>query len=351
MIYQKIFISFLVFMTAITAQSRNCRRSSNIYTPEITVTASDHTIHKEWSLQKSKNSVRKKYKLKSVFLRLKPIKQGFDETFFKQHYIPKNTITYRTGNGMVEGAVLSQLAEKLIEEIKAGQKEFTNFKILKDSGFNYKTLSGLIVLKYKDYPFVIKVSIEHPHTIIEPFSKSYEASGIFLMGGNLRHLSNFTRITNLERIKQLLCYNPFYLYNVDFPRKWYWKPNNGYNLEIDWKCHQQKEKISLPSIYAVIGDFIVTEENQPTHELNKLSMKVATDVGFLIDPHAGNILIEKGSRKYVLLDTEDFRLMTGLDTPMNAKKYIGWYIELMARALKNCLFKNKQERMTESMQI
>ncbi len=349
MVYKKIFLSFLALCAA-TVQARNPRRTPIQTVPEITVYASDRKIHNEWKLKQADNDLDYK-KYSSSLLRLKPIKQGFDQLFFQNHYIPKSPITYRTGNGMVEGAILSSLADELIEEIKKGKKDFTSFTVLKDSGFNYATLSGLIVLKYKKYPFVIKVSIEHPHTIIKPFSKSYEASGIFLMGGNLRHLSNFTRITNLERIKQLLCYNPFYLYNVDFPRKWYWKPNNGYDLEIHWKCADQKEIILLPSIYAVISDFIFTEENQPTHELNKLSMKVATDVGFLIDPHAGNILIEKGSRKYVLLDTEDFRLMTGLDVPMNAKKYIGWYIELMARALKNCLFKDKQERMTQSMQV
>lgn len=351
MVYKKIFLSFLTLLS-MTLQARNPRRTPTQNTPEITVFASNPTIHQEWNKSfNAQTNTDNKYKLASGFLRLKPIKHGFDPAFFQEHYLPQDKITFRAENGVIEGAVLSKLANELIEEIKKGQKTFTHFNILKNSGFNYNTLSGLIVLKYKDYPFVIKVSIEHPHTIISPYSKSYEASGIFLMGGNLRHLSNFTRIPNLEHIKQLLCYNPFYLYNVDFPRKWYWKPDHSYDLEITWKCGNQKEKILLPSIYAVISDFIYTEENQPTHELNKLSMKVATDVGFLIDPHAGNILIEKNSRKYVLLDTEDFRLMTGLDTPMNAKKYIGWYVELVTRALKNCLFKTKQERITQSTQI
>ncbi len=349
MIYKKIITSFLILST-VAAQPRNLCRTPNKNIPEITVKASNGKIHKEWILDKHHHHTNKKYKLRSSFLRLRPIKQGFDKKFFNEHYLPDSSITYRIGNGLVEGATLSTLANELLEEIKKGKKEFTHFKILKDSGFNYSTLSGLMVLKYNDYPFVIKVSIEHPHTIIKPFSKSYEASGIFLMGGNLRHLSNFTRIPNLEHIKNLLCYNPFYLYNVSFPRKWYWKPHNSYDLEINWRCNKQKEKIYLPSIYAVISDFIFTEENQPTYELNKLSMKVAKDVGFLIDPHAGNILIEKNSRKYVLLDTEDFRLMTGLDAPMNAKKYIGWYIELVARAIKNCLFKTKEQRLMQSMQ-
>ena len=214
-----------------------------------------------------------------------------------------------------------------------------------------KTLSGLIILRYKDYPFVIKVSIEHPHTIVQPYSKSNEASGIFIIGGNLRHLSNFTRITNLHKIKQMLSYNPFYLHSIDFPRKWYWKPDNGYDLKICWNCNGESETIFLPSIYATISDFIYTEEQQPQHELNKLSMRVATDVGFLIDPHAGNIMIEKGTRKYILLDTEDFRLMTGLSTTMKAKKYIGWYVELVTNAAGTLLLRSKEERLRQSIEI
>jgi hypothetical protein len=349
MIYKKILTLIFIFTTGYL-YPRNPRRKVDTTTPIIEITASDHKIHREWHTLQDEH-ISKKYLLKNNFLRLRPIKNGFDEQFFKENFLPQDNITFRSSNDVVTGAKLSELAHNLIEEIKNGNREFTHFKVLKDSGFNYNSLSGLIVLKYKDYPFVIKVSIEHPHTIIKPFSKSYEASGIFVMGGNLRHLTNFTRITNLKRIKELLCFNPFYLYNLDFPRKWYWKPDNGYDLLIDWKCGQQKDFAKIPSIYAVIADFIITEEYQPTHELNRLSMKVATDVGFLIDPHAGNILIEKDTRKYILLDTENFRLMIGLDTPMNAKKYIGWYIELLGRSSKTCFLRNKTERIEQAMQL
>jgi hypothetical protein len=349
MLYKKKIAIIFVFTTAFL-NSRNPRRKYDSTIPKIEVTASNSEIHKDWFFILNKKPV-KTYILQNNFLRLRPIKHGFDEQFFNENFLPKDNITFRSSNDMISGEKLSELAETLIEEIKQGKTNFSHFKVLKDSGFNYKTRAGLIVLKYKNYPFVIKVSIEHPHTIISPFSKSYEASGIFIMGGNLRHLTNFTRITNLKRIKELLCFNPFYLYNLDFPRKWYWKPINGYDLEIQWTCGKQKDFAKIPSIYAVISDFIFTEEYQPHHELNKLSMKVATDVGFLIDPHAGNILIEKNTRKYVLLDTENFRLMTGLDTPMNATKYIGWYIELIGRSSKTCFLRNKTERITQTIQL
>jgi len=343
---------FLWLLTPFTTQPRNPRRAFDPLVPTITVCASDPQQEKTWASRRSSyDPVQTGCTLKSNFLRLKPLKCGFDEEFFKQHYLPNEIITYRDRSGVVHGSTLSKLASELIEEIKVGQRKFTHFTILKDKDFNYKTLSGLIVLRYNDYPFVIKVSIEHPHTVVQPYSKSNEAGGMFISGGNLRHLSNFTRIMNLHRIKQILSYNPFYLHSIGFPCKWYWKPENEYNLKIHWVCNGQSETIYLPSIYATISDFIYTEEHQPQHELNKLSMRVATDVNFLIDPHAGNIQIEKGTRKYILLDTEDFRLMTGLNTTMKAKKYIGWFVELVTNAAHTLLLRSKKERLEQSTLI
>ena len=184
--------------------------------------------------------------------------------------------------------------------------------------------------------------------MVQPFSKSVEATGMFILGGNLRHLSNFSRIANLERIKNMLSYNPFYLHCLQFPRKWFWKPEKIHDLKIIWQCNGYKETIFLPNAYATISDFIETEPNQPQSDLNKLSMKIATDTGFLIDPHSGNIVIEKGTHNYVLLDTEDFRMMVGLDHSMKAKKYIGWYLELMANSIQMMLCRSKQERIAQA---
>ncbi|MBP9765477.1 hypothetical protein KBD08_04035 [Candidatus Babeliales bacterium] len=331
---------------------RDPRRPSNPTIPLIKVSSSNLAAEKTWaSTHSNYNPDSTHYEFCNSFLRLKPIKEGFNQTFFQENYLPSGVITFRNQQGIVSSNILSDLANEVIEEIKVGQRHFTHFKKLKDKDFNYKTLSGLIILKYKNYPFVIKISIEHPYTLTQPFSRSYEATGIFVIGGNLRHLSNFTRITNLNKIRKILSYHPFYRQNLDFPRKWYWKPDKCYDLRIDWCCNGICDTISIPSIYATISDFIETEAQQPQNELNKLSMKVAIDVGFLIDPHAGNIVIEKNTRKYILLDTEDFRLMTGLNKSMKARKYIGWYIELISNALKTSLLRTKQERIEQSMLV
>lgn len=343
---------YCLLMTPFMAHSRNPRRVNDPLVPTITVSSTNPAQERTWASRRSNyNPQQEGYVLKSAFLRLKPLKHGFDKDFFQKYYIPNDMITYRDQTGIVSGTTLANLAGELIEEIKVGQKKFTQFIILKDKDFNYKTLSGLIVLRYKDYPFVIKVSIEHPHTVVQPYSKSPEAGGMFISGGNLRHLSNFTRIMNLHRIKQMLSYNPFYLHSIDFPRKWYWKPHSEYDLKIEWRCNNQVETIYLPCIYATISDFIYTEEQQPQNELNKLSMRVATDVNFLIDPHSGNIQIEKGTRKYVLLDTEDFRLMTGLNTTMTSKTYVGWFLEVVRNAAHTLLIRSKKERYEQATLI
>lgn len=331
--------------------ARNPRRPQDFTTPVIRVSSTDPEYAKTWaSLKSSFRPNKTEYKLKSRYLRLRPL-LGFNLDFFKKNYLPQSTIEFRNGNGSVSGAVLSQLANELLEEIKVGQTKFTRFSILKDKDFNYKTLSGLLIVKYNDYPFVLKISIEHPHTMIEPYTKNIEADGLFICGGTLRHLSNFTRIQNLQRIRNILNYNPFYLKSLDYPRKWYWKPEQIHDLKVVWQCNKQEKTIMLPSVYATISDFIITQEHQPQADLNRLSMKVASDTGFLIDPHAGNIVIEQGSHRYVLLDTEDFRMMVGLDCSMRAKKYIGWYIELIGNSIQILAFRTKQQRLSDSCSV
>ena len=185
--------------------------------------------------------------------------------------------------------------------------------------------------------------------MIQPFSKSFEANGIFISGGSLRHLSNFTRIPNLHRIKNMLCYNPFYLNTLDYPSKWFWKPDKIHDLQIVWHCNGEQQTIVLPSVYATISDFIATEAYQPQADLNRLAMKVASDTGFLIDPHSGNIVIEQGTHRYVLLDSEDFRLMVGLDHSMKATKYIGWFLELTSNSISTISLRTKERRLQQSL--
>ncbi len=337
-------------------EARNPRRPASNNTPSITICASDQECAQSWFSIKIRKAVRRKnnYKLTSQFLRINPLKKGFDSEIFEKYYLPQNTnLEYRNKQGSVNTQLLEQLAQEVVEEVKVGQKTFHNFTILKCKDFNFKTLSGLLVLKYKDYPFVIKISIEHPHTMAQPYSKSFEANCIFMIGGNFRHLSNFTRIPNLENIKDIIRFNPYYLDTIDFPRKWYWKPQNNYDLQITWNQtpYRKEETIIIPSVYATISDHIDIDDSVSQKELNKIAMKVASDTEFLIDPHVGNFVADKQSKKYTMLDTENFRIMTGLDHTMAAKTYVGWYIEMMSSSLKKYCGRTKKERIQQSFYI
>lgn len=346
---------FLLFSINLHLESRLFYRTPDLAIPSITVRASDQQIAQTWHARKTKDKVRIKpqHTLKNPYLRINPIKQvqkGFSNGFFKEHYLPSNqTMQFRNKKGSVNSDILSQQAQDLVAEIKAGQRHFTDFKILKDRDFNYKQLSGLLVVKYKDYPFVLKLAIEHPHTLVNPYAKSFEAKFVFIVGGNIRHLSNFTRISNLENIKKIVMFNPYYLKNIDFPRKWYWQPENNYNLEITWNQspYRDEEIFIIPSMYGVISDYIDIDPTYPQTELNKIAMKVAIDTDFLIDPHAGNVVVEKGSTQYTMLDTENFRIMTGLDHTMNSQKYFSWFCELSTDCLKVYAGRTKQERIRQ----
>lgn len=358
-VLRKIFMTknILFFFTVLTLiqladlTARNPRRLKDESIPSITAYSTDPCYNKTWPfLCTTYQQADQPYTLNHSYLRKKPIKTGFDYDYFNNHLIPEQSITFRNKTGAVSGQTLSKLAENLVLEIKQGKQEFSDFSILKDKDFNYQAFSGLLVLKYKAYPFVLKVSIEHPHTIIQPLSKSIEAYGIFVVGGNLRHLTNFSRIRNLEALRTQLSHNPFYIQYLDFPRKWYWKPKEDKDLTLVWNCNGTQEMINIPNVYGVISDFIETEPNQPQSDLNRLSMKVATDTGFAIDPHSGNIVIETGTHKYVLLDTEDFRMMVGLnDKSMKAKKYVGWYLELIGNSIKIMFFRTKKERLNQTL--
>ena len=351
MLYFFYVLSF--FFYTLDIQTRNVRRPNDPSIPTIQISSTDPESEYDWLLvnHRKPKSQPPIFLLKNVFLRLKPLKQGFDKEFFEKNYLPPGILTFRNNKGCIDTKILSQLANELIDEIKHRKRTFSHFAILKDKDFNYKSLSGLIIAKFKDYPFVIKLSIEHPHTIIQPFSTNIDTTGQFIIGGNFRHFSNFTRITNLLHIQQLLKSKRIDQTILDFPRKWYWKPNTCHDLKIVWTCNNNKEIINIPSAYATIADFIYTDKLQPQKELNKFAMQIATASNFSIDPHAGNIVIEQHPQQYVLLDTEDFRILAGLEQNMKAKRYVGWYLELILHCMKTYFFRTKQERINHSLML
>lgn len=338
--------------SSIFISGRSIHRAPNPTIPYITVTASNQDYAQMWLKSHKKPKVNQH---RSQFWRRKTLKT-FENSNFKKHMLPCGYIKYRRGDNSIHTDVLKEKNEFVLQEILDGERKFTDFIILKDTDFNYSNLSGLIVLKYKNYPFVLKLFIEHPHTFVDPFNKGFAASGLFILNGNLRHLSGFTRIHNLEYARKLLSKDPEYRYYLDFPRKWYWLPQAEPYLTIEWhdQYYQHHETIKLPGIYGIVCDFIETDkkiQQQEIHTLRQISIDVGTYLHNIIDSYVDNFVPEKDSNKIVIIDTEHFPTMVGLDKSMNANGYIQWWFELAGKYIKTAFMRSKQKRIYDQRSI
>lgn len=291
-------------------------------------------------------------KLQNKYLRLKTLKKPFENSHLKKHLLPSGYIKYRKENLAVQSDLLKEQNEHVLQEILQGEKTFTHFTTLADNDFNYSTLSGFIVLKYKNFPFVLKLFIEHPHTFIDPLNKGFKASCLFVLNGNTRHLSGFTRIHNLETARKALAKDPEYRYYLDFPRKWYWIPQIQPYLTINWHdpYHNHHETIKIPAIYGIVCDFIEADkkiQQQELHTLRQISIDVGNYLHNIIDSHVENFVPEKNSNKIVIIDTEHFPTMVGLEKEMSANGYVQWHIELTGKWLKTAFLRSKQKRIQD----
>ena len=148
----------ILLATIVTSNliGRSVHRPCNPTIPYITVTASNEEYAQVWK----KSTVEKPksvHRLQSRFMKLKAYKKTYKTSDFKKHLLPYGNLKFRRGEGSVHTVVLKGQNERVLKEILQGEKEFTDFTVLKDRDFNYKSLSGLIVLKNKKYPFVLKL--------------------------------------------------------------------------------------------------------------------------------------------------------------------------------------------------
>jgi len=351
LVKQLLFFTFII-ISFLPVSGRSIHRSYNPTIPYIIVTGlnQSETI-KQKSCRKLKSN-----KLQNKFLRLKTLKRPYENSGFKKHMLPKGKIKFRKTDDTVQSDTLKKENEHLLEEILSGSKKFTDFTVLKDTDFNYNTLSGLVVLKYKKFPFVLKLFIEHPHTFIDPLSRSLVAGCIFVLSGNTRHLSGFTRIHNKETARKALAKDPEYRYYLDFPRKWYWLPESQPYLNIKWhdSHHDYYETIKIPSFYGIVCDFIETDkvvQKKEIHTLRQISIDVANYLRNIIDSHVDNFIPELGSNKIVIIDTEHFPTVAGLEKEMNANGYIQWHFELMGKYMKTAWFRSKQQRIKDQSKM
>ncbi len=286
-----------------------------------------------------------KYHLTDSHIKKFPLFEAFNEQYLDQKKLPCGLISYRNyPQQKISGQNLAHKLEKLVTDILNGQTEFSDFVILKKCDFNFRTKCGLIVLKFKRWPFVAKLFMENPRSLTHPYSKGIFPMGMFVMGGTNRHLNGFTRIKNMENIRDQIQQNPNWRHKLDLPRKWFWTPQptnwlyvTGYNVG-----NTKIINTRFPAIYAVIADEI-TAAVSPSIDSGPRNLKLCQELNFAIDPNYHNFIIEKETNKLVMYDTEHFPTLIGAyDKEIKpAQKYIDWYMQLAKKFLKERLFSDK----------
>ncbi|TET06236.1 hypothetical protein E3J79_02700 [Candidatus Dependentiae bacterium] len=291
------------------------------------------------------------YSIKSYYLQEYPFFKIFDRNHFFNNYLPTGSISFRNNSEKtVDSTTITQLIDELIEEVNKKKKQFSHFKVLRKRNFNRNKISGLLILKCKDYPFVVKLFIENPNSFTNPYQKGIEPTIFFFMAGGInRHISGFTRIKNAQFIKNCIAHKPSLPVEFDVPRKWFYIPRGskwmelrGYNIGLN-----DQIVTKIPGTYCIIADEIKYERKFSL--LNKgdrqISMKFCNLVNFCIDPHIDNFMLEKETKKLVIVDTEHFPSITGLTNVDGIyTSQIRWYIDLSLKCLQDMYFRDKKTR-------
>lgn len=281
-----------------------------------------------------------------------PLFTVFDEDFFFSHLLPKNGINAQTNNTSdthITFQELDTMLETLVSEVKKGKNEYTYFSLIKNKNFNRKKKCGLLIVKCKKYPLIIKLFIEHPSTLINPLCKGFENRIFHFMGhGSNRHLAGLTRIPNLERLKEKVKKSHW---NIILPRKWFWIPHDPKWIEISGE-HIEQDTIlttTVPGIYAIIADELKEDKKYaiPSTERHEIVMKFCNDMQVTIDPHIDNFMVEKkdGILSIAIVDTEHFQTLVGMKEDIQFQNYTEWYVTLSGKAIKDCFFTSKADHL------
>jgi hypothetical protein len=188
-----------------------------------------------------------------------PFFQTYDAHYLAKHQLDKPFIEYRFNRRYFFSTMkLKEDLELLVKQVKRGTKKYSSFSIIKKKNFNFKLKCGLLVLKHKRIPIVVKLFIERPETLINPTWKGLDPTCFFYMaGGANRHFAGFTRIKNRQYVEKWVAAHPFWKNKVILPRKWFWHPKDPEQIMIEGinLLPKKKKKITIPGIYAIIADY------------------------------------------------------------------------------------------------
>lgn len=298
----------------------------------------------------------KTYTLQDTHLEEYPLFKTFDHDFFYKHMIPTHPISYRMESEKnVAGSVLSEKIELLLQEIYHRKKHFNDFIVIQDKNFNRRKRCGLLVLKFKEHPFILKLFIETPKSFVSVHAKGFEPVCFFYMAGGVnRHMTGFTRVKNLYRVRKKIATSDHWSSFVDTPRKWFWLPKKGPWFEIKGTNIGGKKELrtEIPGIYGIIADAIDAEKELSIMRVEdtRLAMKLCNFLETSIDPHISNFMVEKKSKKLVIVDTEHFPTVVGFKEKEHFSGYSAWYARLSTKCAKDMLFRTKKEQKAAQRQ-
>lgn len=279
----------------------------------------------------------------SRFVDCSRLSQIFDQVHFYNNLLPCDPIKYRyEPEQSIDGELLLKLVQSAIDSA-CSKKSDPEIEVLKDRNFNFDLQTGLLILKLKKYPFVIKIFKETPASFSKPFSKGFEPTFFFIMGGGInRHLLGFTRIPNAQKLTHNLKKSLRWSH-VEIPRKWYYLPENFPWIVI--KDANKSVVACFPGTYAIIADAlpILSTMKMSSKKDREESLALCNCAGFSIDPHIDNFcrlqLASDYQESLGIIDTEHFPTMCGFHATHAYTSQMGWYADLSAAALKCLLFK------------
>lgn len=310
------------------------------------------------------------YFLKHSYLSFYPT-FAFTKKDFSQDKLNKHTTISisSTGQIRVSTALLNNLFNRVTEEVLQGKEEFKDFIVLQKKNFNRKKCCGLLVLKCKQFPFVLKLFMETPKTFINPYCKGIEPICLFYMArGASRHTTGLTRIKNLKQIRQKLASMPQWRDVALLPRKWFWMPDDPRWIKITGKNIDNLSQVEtvLPGIYGVCADYIDPQKGYSLAASIKrdYSLRLCNDLNLAIDPHTKNFIFFLKDRlkingkkdkvtseniRMVIIDTEHFPTMTGYNEVRKFNNYPEWYLYLAGKCFKDTYMRTKSMRVSSSL--
>jgi len=293
---------------------------------------------------------KKRYCIRSCQLQEEPLFKLFDKDFFYSRMFPQK-VEYRYEKGkFCHRQTLNLLLEQLLQEIAEKKRKYTHFHILRKSNFNRRKKSGLLIVKFKEYPFVVKLFMENPKSFVRPYSKGVYPIFFFNMGGGVnRHLMGFTRIKNLEEMRKRIQQDPTWSQMIEAPRKWFWLPKDPQDIQLVGKNIGGKNHLEtvIPGTYCIIADAIRLKDTTFSlfdSKARKVCMSLCNFLDVSIDPHIDNFLLEKDSEKIVIVDTEHFPTLVGLKGKPQFNNYFSWYYNLSKKCVQDMFFKSKPDR-------